>query len=53
MRVVLIPPRAECQALIVLLQRGVVAALAAPHPFAPTMVLLHPGTCAPQIPARH
>jgi hypothetical protein len=47
MRVALIPPRAECQALLLLLRRGVVAALAAPHPFAPTSAMMAPRHCEP------
>lgn len=39
MRVILIPRGANYQALIVLLQRGLVATLTNPHPFAPTAVM--------------
>jgi hypothetical protein len=53
MRVVLIPPRPEYQALLLLLQRGVVAALAAPHPFAPTSAMMAPRRCEPASPAQH
>lgn len=42
MLVLIIPPRRDCLAFAVTIQRGLVAAFASPHPFAPVSAHLWP-----------